>query len=179
MLNWVQTLIEVIKYIWPFRIVHQWERGVYYVFGRCVGTVPAFVWPIIPYFCDVKPTSVVPGIISTPLLTITTKDGKGTVTFSAAATVRVADPRKAWNNVDTVAETVREMLAAVTAHELSLVDPGRLDGDSRRRLITSMIGWLNSEMDFMGCEVSALRFTNFVVNMRAYRFMTDTALLTE
>lgn len=177
MLNWFQTIIEVARYLWPFRIVHQWERGALYIFGRYIASLPAFVYPIIPYFTDVKPTSVVWGVISTPMLTVTTRDGKGTVTFSAAATLRIADLGKAYNKIDNVSETMRELLAAVTAERLAELDPDRLDGDRRARLLNSLVGWLNEELEFCGLEVQAVRFTNFVVNMRVFRLMTDTALL--
>jgi len=176
-LNWFQTIIEVARYLWPFRIVHQWERGVVYVCGRCIGTVPPFVYPIIPFFTDVKATSVVPGVISTPLLTVTTRDNKSTITFSAAATVRISDASRAWNKIDNVSETMRELLAAVTAEKLAEVDPARLDGDKRKRLIADMVMWLNRELEPFGLEVLAVRFTNFAVNMKAFRLMTDTALL--
>lgn len=177
MLNWVQTIIEAARYVWPFRIVHQWERGVVFICGRCIGTVPPGVYPIIPFFTDVKPTSVVPGVISTPLLTVTTRDNKSTITFSAAATLQISNANYAWNRIDNVAETMRELLAAVTAEKLAEVDPGRLDGEKRKRLIADMVMWLNRELEPYGLEVLAVRFTNFVVNIRAFRLMTDTALL--
>lgn len=177
MLNWFQTIIEVARYLWPFRIVHSWERGAYYVCGRYVGSVPPFVWPVIPFFTDCKATVVVPGVISTPLLTVTTRDGKGTITYSAAATLRIVNVGKAWNNIENVSETMRELLAAVTAEKLATVEPERLDGDRRGRLCASLVTWLNTELEFCGIEVQAVRFTNFVVNMRAFRLMTDTALL--
>lgn len=177
MLNWVQTLITVLTYLWPLRMVEQWERGNYYIAGHFMKEVGPGVWPILPYFMDVKTASVVPGIISTPLLNITASDGSTPISFSAAATIQIVSVDKAYNKIETVRETTREMLAAVTADKLADVDVSRLDGGSRRRLVADLKKWMNKELEFAGIEVLAIRFTNFMVGVRSYRFMTDTSLL--
>lgn len=188
MLNWLQTLIVVLQYLWPLRRVEQWERGVYYVWGRwwakwparsIDGTVGPGIWPIVPFFIEIRAAVVVPGVTGTPLLQITAKDGTP-ITYSAAMTWQIVDAAKAYNCTDRVLETGQELLAAVTAEKLAEVDATRLDGDKRKRLVNDMIRWLNESMEFMGCRVNALRFTNFAVGthqIRTLRLMTDTALL--
>jgi len=188
LLNWLQTLITVFSYLWPFRVVEQWERGVLYVWARhwrhwparpSDWTVSPGIYPIIPYFTEVRPGTVVRGVTGTPLLQITARDGT-LVTFSAAMTWYILDVAKAWNCTDRVIETGQELLAAVCAEKLAEVEPSRLDGDKRKRLVADMIRWLNAEMAFMGCSVEALRFTNFAIGsqpLRTLRVMTDPALL--
>lgn len=190
LLNWLQTLITVLTYMWPLRRVEQWERGAYYVWGRwwsrwparkSDGTIGPGIWPIIPFFVEVRAATVVLGVTGTPLQQIMARDGTP-ITFSAAMTWRIVDVAKAYNKTDRVLETGQELLAAVCAEKLAEVDPTRLDGDKRKRLIVDMIKWLNQEMEFMGCEVVALRFTNFAIGshrVRTLRLMTDTALLTD
>jgi regulator of protease activity HflC (stomatin/prohibitin superfamily) len=190
LLNWLETVIVVIKYLWPFRKVEQFERGVLYVWARHWKHWPARkgdrtvgpgIWPVLPYFTEVRAATSVFGVTGTPLLQITAQDGTP-ITFSAAMTWRIYNAAHAWNNVDRVLETGQELLAAVTAERLAEVKPHRLDGDHRRRLIKSMLKWLNEEMEFMGCEATALRFTNFALgkqSVRTLRLMMDTALLTD
>lgn len=177
MLNWIQTLLTVIEYIWPMRRVEQWERGAYYIWGRYVGSVGPGIWPIVPFFMDVKSSSVVWGVVSTPLLTVTARDMKTTITYSAAATLRIAEIGLAYNAVDNVGETMRELLSALTADKLATVPVEKLDGEKRKDLLKSLTALLNRELAFCGLEVQAVRFTNFVINMRSFRLMTDTALL--
>jgi regulator of protease activity HflC (stomatin/prohibitin superfamily) len=189
MINWLETVILIIRYLWPFRKVEQFQRGVIYVWARHHKHWPARkedwtigpgVWPVIPYFTEIRTASSVLGVVGTPLLQITASDGTP-ITFSAAMTWRIFDVARAWNETDHIGETSQELLAAVCSEKLAEVEADRLDPDRRKRLIASMREWLNKEMDFMGAEVTALRFTNFAVGkqtIRTLRIMTDTALLT-
>lgn len=170
----LQTLIAVLQYSWPFRAVESWERGVYFVFGYRWRVVGPGRWPIVPFFMDVRPVSIVPAVLGTPLLTITLRDGR-TLTFSAAATVCVTDAWKAFE-VDDYDETTRELVGARLAEKLAEVDAARVDPDNRRRLMGDLIRWLNDETKEYGVAVRALRFTNFSVNLRTYRILTDTAV---
>ena len=130
---------------------------------------------------DPKCASAVRGVTGTPLQQITGVDGQH-ITFSAAMTWHIWDVARAWNNTDRVLETGQELLAAVCAEKLAEVDPSRLHASQRRSLISDMIEWLNVELEFIGCEVDALRFTNFAIghqDIRTLRLMLDTALLTD
>jgi len=53
---------------------------------------------------------------------------------------------------------------------------GNLTQLKRAGLITDLLKWLNKDTEQYGVKVSALRFTNFAINQRTYRFLTDTAL---
>lgn len=174
MLNFIQSLIEVFKYLWPFRIVEQWERGVLYVRGRHWARWPARrgdrtfgpgVYLLVPYFMTMRTCGVVPFVVTTPLLQI--EVGGKPLTFSATATMQIYDAAAAWNNIDSVLDTVVEILAAVTAEWLPLTtDRGRL-----RDLVNKELARLQS-----GTRVLALRFTNYA-SVRPYRLLMDTALL--
>jgi regulator of protease activity HflC (stomatin/prohibitin superfamily) len=176
MLNWVQTLITVFQYLWPFRAVEQWERGVYYFFGRAFTEVGPGRWPVIPYFMDVMGVGIVPADIGSPLLTVTTVDGN-TLTFSVAATVQVFDATKAANEIHDVQSTTLERLGALCAARLAEVSPERVAPDNRRRLLGDLKRHVNAELGVFGVRVNALRFTNFGVNLRTFRLLTDTAMV--
>lgn len=190
LINWLQTLVTVFEYLWPFRRVEQWERGVLYVWARHWKRWPARksdhtigpgIWFVIPYFTNIQTASAVRGVTGTPLQQVTGMDGQQ-ITFSVAMTWHIYNVASAWNNTDRVLETGQELLAGVCAEKLAAVEPERLEALHRPRLIADMTGWLNQELKFIGCEVNALRFTNFVVgqqSIRTLRLMTDTALLTD
>lgn len=190
LLNWLQTVITVLQYLWPLREVSQWERGVYYVWGRhwrrwpsrpSDWTVGPGLWPVIPFFTGVRVGPITWGVTGTPLQEITTRDGKP-LTYSAAMTWRIYDMSAAFHNVDRVLETGQEILANVTAEKLAEVDAGRLDPDKRKRLISDMIKWVNTEISEFGCVCVRIRFTNFAVGtqaIRTLRLLMDRALLVD
>lgn len=190
LLNWLQTLISVISYLWPFKEVPQWDRGIYYVWGRHWKHWPARIddhtigpglWPLIPFFMNVRSGTAAWGVAGTPLQEITTRDGRP-LTYSAAMTWRIVDMTAAFHNVDRVLETGQEILANVTAEKLAEVDSSRLSPEKRKRLISDMLRWTNIELAEFGCEASRIRFTNFAVGktaIRTLRLLMDPALLTD
>lgn len=184
-LNFIQSLIEIFKFFWPFRIVNEWERGALYVAGRWFGRWPArrsdgTVGPglyfVVPFLMELHTAIVVPWVQSTPLMTITTRDGQ-LLMFSATATFVCFDTAKAINRIESVTSTAIELVMAVTAEKLAEVKETRLDGDSRKRLVSDITRWTNEEFEALdiGVRVDALRFTNFG-HVKTYRLLTDAAL---
>jgi len=168
----------VMQYLWPFRGVRQWQRGCYYVCGRYWRTVGPGEWPVIPYFMNVIAVDVVPSIISTPLQTITLRD-KRLAAFSATATLLVEDPRAALNDVDKYEETVAELVASVLAERIADADPERFDPayGKRDRLLEELRVALDDATRVFGVRVLALRFTNFMTDVRTYRLLAERATL--
>lgn len=171
----LNVLIQIFQFVWPFRPVEHWERGVVYLFGKYWRMVGPGRWPVVPFFMDVRAVSVVPAILATPLLTITLKDGR-TLTFSAAATVYVEDPAQALNAIDDFQTTTQELLGARIAEKLAEVDAARLDTGARKRLLSDLTRWLDEETILYGVRVTTLRFTNFAVNLKSYRLLMDASL---
>lgn len=174
----VRLVLDVAKFLWPLRPVEQWEIGVYYILGRAYWEVGPGRWPVIPYFMDVRAVSVVPALVSTPLQTITLRDGTS-LTFGATATVRVERAADAINLVNDYNETTVELVASVLAERLAKVDANRLDPERRGRLMADLLQWLDAETGQFGVRVLALRFTNFALNVRTYRLLMDTSQLPE
>ncbi len=173
MTDFLRLLLDAIAYVWPFRIVYQYQRGCYYVVGRFWREVGPGIYPVVPWFTEVTEADITEAIIGTGRQDITLSDGS-LLSFAATATVRVVDTRAALNDVDQYRETAREALASVLAERLAEVDAVRLAPEKRGRLFADLRRWVADEMRPYGIEVSKVRFTSFIVNARAHRLIVDT-----
>lgn len=165
-------IIQVIEFIWPFKIVEQFEKGCYYIFGRQKWVVGPGLWPVLPWFFTIRTVSVVPGIISTGRKDITLADGRN-LSFEASAYAQVVDADKAINSIDQYQETAQEILASVLADKLGDIDPERLSAAKRGRLFSDLKRWVAEEALEWGLEISKVRFTSFVLSVRTYRLLID------
>lgn len=178
MSNWLSVLIDAIQYLWPFRAVEHWQRGVYYWLGKSFKVVGPGRWPVIPFFMDVREVNVVPSIFATPLQIVGLRDGK-TLTFSATVTVVVEDAEAALNNVERYEETTLELVSGVLGERLADVDPERFDPGygKRSRLLEELRNEIDQQTRAWGVRITGVRFTNFAVGVKAYRFLTEWATL--
>ena len=167
-------LIELLQTLWPLREVNAWSKGVRFWFNRPVGVVGPGVYWVLPYFGEVREVSCVPAVIATPLSTITLTDGM-TYTYSLSATIEVTDPQAALCAIDDFMETSQELITSIPAEELATMDRERLEPERRGRLLLSLRTRVNNELSQYGMNVTALRFTNFALNLRTYRLLTDSS----
>jgi len=195
-LNFIQSILEFLSEFWPFVIVEQWERGVLQVLGRVQerggwfarlanrlhmgfreenGCLKPGLYFIIPWFSHVECVDIVVAPISTPLHNITLKDQR-TLSYSATALVQVTDPIDAITQVDDYKESASELVSSKLSEKLADVDGTRLDPENRRRLLPDLLRWCNEDTQQYGVTVLGLRFTNFALNQRAYRLLTDSAV---
>lgn len=172
MSEFLRLVLDAIQFIWPLRIVQEWERGGYYVRGRWWREVGPGMYAVLPWFTEVRCISVVPAIVSTGRQDITLSDGT-LLSFTASATVRVANLNLAVNSVDNYTETTQELVAAVLAEKLAEVDAGRIAPEKRGRLLADLRRWVATEAGTFGVEVTQLRFTTFVTNVRTFRLLQD------
>lgn len=170
--DFVRALVDVVRYLWFFRIVQEWERGGYYICGKWWREVGPGLKVVIPFFTNVMEASCAPAIVGTSREDITMSDGK-TLSFSVTATVRVVDVYKALNAVEHYHESTQELIGSYLAEKLAEVDPERLAPDRRRRLFSDLQKGLAGEAAEYGVEVSKLRFTSFVTGVRTYRLLID------
>jgi regulator of protease activity HflC (stomatin/prohibitin superfamily) len=171
--DFLRIVLDSIQFLWPFRLVRQWERGGFYVCGRWWREVGPGVYPVIPWFMTVTETSVVEAIVGTGRQDITLSDGS-MLSFAATATVQVVDVNRALNSVDSYTETTQELLASVLADKLAEVDAARLAPERRGRLFADLRRWVAAEAIAYGVEVRTVRFTSFIVNAKAHRLIVDT-----
>lgn len=176
--EFVRLILDLFTQLSPFRIIWQWEMGVYFVAGRYWRTVGPGLHLVVPYLCDVRRVLVVPEIYTTPLQTITLRDGS-TLTYSASVTVVVTDPAAAFNRLGHYTETVVELAASVLSDGLADADPARFDPARGRRdkLLDDQRKAINGELEGYGLEVTALRLNNFARGVRTLRLLVDRAVL--
>lgn len=164
------------EFLWPFRRVQFFERALYTVCGRWQFDIGPGVWPVVPWFCEVDPVAMSKGIVATPRIDVTLKDGR-LLSAQVSAVVKVVDLRRAVNAVDAFMESSQELLHAVVADKLSDVEATRLEPEGRRRLVGDLRRWVNEQAAEFGVEFDQLRFTTFVINPRPYRVLSDGAAI--
>lgn len=170
MADFLHTILGFIEYLWPFRIVHQWEQGGYYVFGRMWKVVGPGCYVVVPFFTWLSEVSIVPYMVSTPRLDVTLLDGKN-LSFYASAWAQVVDYNLAHNTVEDYALTTRELVEAVIADRLARVKPSRLEPENRADLLRDLTDWCNKETSEFGIQITKVRFSTFILNARTYRLV--------
>lgn len=161
-----------IVFLWPLKIVKEWERGGVYELGHFIRIVGPGCWPIFPWFTEIIEVPIVPKPIATGRQDITLKSG-ATLSFDAAATLRVVDVEKALNEIDDYHHSATVLLASILAEKLADVEPERFEPSKRGRLFSSLETWVQKEVEPFGIAITNLRFTSFVLNARTYRLLID------
>lgn len=165
----VKLLFDTLGHLWPLRIVNDWERGLYYVCGRCVGEVGRGCYPVLPWFCDVHAVSVVPDVVLTPLKSVTTRGGVQ-LTYSCGITFRVTHPRAAYTKLHDYKESIVEIANGVLSDGMrALTDTTATSEGMLEPLRVS----INHALEVYGVEVVALRLDNFVVGAGTVRLLQD------
>lgn len=167
-----EPIVELLKLLWPFHIVAEWEEGVRYRCGRYWKTVGPGCYLTIPWFWHIEDVRVVPAIIETGRCDITLVDGR-VLSYNATAWATVADANKAINTVDDYKETSQEILASVLSDKLGEVDTARLAPNKRGRLFSDLRKWVAEEAAEKGIEITKVRFKSFVIPSRTIRLLVD------
>jgi len=166
--DFLKLLLDSINYLWPFEIVHQWERGVVYIFGHYWRTVAPGLYPKLPFFTSIHCVAVVPDSSLSATQTITTRDG-GTVTFSVISELEVIDAGLSNNRVMDHEEKAHKDLLAAICDILSTQPEGRLEPEKRGGLLRTCVTEVNKSLSDYGMRCNHVEFATFVRNMRAYR----------
>ncbi len=172
--DFVRLVIDIVQLLWPFRLVHQWERAGFYVAGMYWIDVGPGVYPVIPWFMDVKPVSVVWHPIVSGRQDVTMIDGT-TLTFDAMARARVIDVRSALNDTDDYHHSAINDLSAILAEKLATEDPDRLRPRRRGTLFAELTAAVAKDVALYGVEIADVRFLSFVLKVRTYRLLNDQA----
>lgn len=170
--DFLRVFIDSIAYLWPFRIVHDWEGAGYYLFGRWWKEVKPGCYPIVPWFTDVKTISRAEALCGTGRNDITLLDGR-TLSFAATSWAKVTDARLAFTKVDDPHTTAQEILASVLADKLAEEDPDRLRPRRRGRLFAELAQAVSAEAERYGLEMWDVRFTSFVLDVKTHRLLID------
>lgn len=168
--DFIRIILDSLEYLWPFRIVHQWEQGGYYVCGRFWKVVGPGCYPVFPFFVTMLGMSTVPYMVATPRMDVTLHDGKN-LTLWATAWAQVKDFDLAHNTVDNYEHTTTELIQAIIADRLAKIDSTKLEAENRAELLRNLSGWCDKETKEYGVEITRVRFTTFVLNARTYRLI--------
>lgn len=160
----VRLFVEILQFLWPFRPVEHWERGIYYVLGRARSQVGPGRWPVVPYFMDVRAVSMVPAPIIGPIQRVTLLDGRK-LAYSASVVAQVEDPFLAVNAVDQYQESTMELLQSVVAAKLAENDSDRLTPEKRGRFLAALGQAMDRKTSEYGVRCRDLAFTNFVLDV--------------
>lgn len=174
-MNFVQSIIELLKSFWPFAIVKEWESGEYYVLGKHWKTFTPGLLFVPPWFCEVYVVSVKPSPISTPRMDLTLKSG-AQLSFTATAVMQVEHAANALNEIDDYRESTQEILGAVLADRLSRIAEDKLDAENRASLLRDLRDRVDAETSVFGVRARSVRFTTFVVNPKQIRLLQDGAV---
>ncbi len=172
MSDFLRLVLDSIAYIWPFKVVMEWERCNYYICGRFWKSMKPGLKLVLPFFTEIRTETTVPMIFVTPMQSIMLRDGN-TLTFSATITLVVVDLDRAFNKVDKWAQTSTELASGLLAEKLADTDVGLFEPEKRGRLIGGCKLSLGVALAEYGVKIQALRFNNFIRNMRVYRLFNE------
>lgn len=168
--DFLRVILDSIAYLWPFRIVQQWECGGYYVFGRYWKQVGPGCYPVFPFFTEVREACIVDDQIRTARQDLTLKDGS-MVSVEAVASFKITDYNLAENTVHDCDHRTYLTIESVIADKLRSVEASRLEPAGLSRLLSDLTRWVNEETSVFGVEVSYIRFSTFVTKARTYRLL--------
>ena len=174
--DFLSQLLQLIKDLAPFRVVEPWEDGFYLTFSRVGKRVGPGIWPVVPYFQDVKALSVAESRLTTPMLNVVLTNGQR-LAFSVSARVKVVDVVRALVDVGTYQETIGEEVAAFVADFLAEARADRFETvQKRRNMIAEATTLLNERTRVYGVEVIEIQFTNWILDIKTYRLLNDSSL---
>jgi regulator of protease activity HflC (stomatin/prohibitin superfamily) len=164
--------IQIVTFLWPFRIVKEGETGQLYIFGRWVRELAPGCYFIVPFFMEIDIVSIAWDPVRTGRLDLFLADDTP-ISFEVRAMARVKDARKMLRELDDYRDTARTILASVVAERLGQVRPERIGADGRGRLFADLRRWVQEEADQFGLEIAQMRFTSLVLKPRTYRILGE------
>lgn len=168
--DFLRVILDSIAYLWPFRIVHTWERGGYYVFGKFWKELGPGCYPCIPFFTEVREVCFVDDQLRTTRQDLTLKDNS-IISIETIASFRIVNYTLAENTVNDVDHRTSLTVESVLAEKLRTVEATRLEPAGLSRLLSDLTRWVNEETQVYGVEVSYIRFSTFVTKARTYRLL--------
>ena len=169
-----RLVIDLIGFLWPFRLVEMWERGGFYIFGRYWRDVGPGCYPMVPWFMQVRCLSVVDRVEACGRQDITLSDGSS-LSFDATALVRIVDVNLALNSIHDCDHSAATLLGSIIAEKLAEIDAERLQPAKRKRVFTDLERWVDAETIKFGVTTKDLRFTSFVMGARVHRLLMDSS----
>lgn len=176
--EFLRILLDSITYLWPLRIVKEYERGVFYCFGRVLRTkfflfssAPG-VKLVLPFFCELKSYSVVEQVFTLPRQPIRLRDGK-TITLRGVVVCEIDDIYAAELNVSNYTESTHEIAMCTIADYISEFTAEDIESKSRRRILSTLKDRIQKDVAHYGFKVSRVSFSQFLLPQRVYHLIND------
>lgn len=176
--DFLRVILDSISFLWPFRVVKQYERCVYYCCGKVVRTrfflfsaAPGLKF-LIPFFCDVKVYSVTEQVFTLPRQPIRLKDGK-TLILRGVVVCEIDDIFAAELNVSNYTESTHEIASCTIADYLSDFTSEELDAANRRRILSTLRARVQKDVGNYGFKVKRISFSQFLLPQRVYHVIND------
>ncbi len=174
-----QLIVEIIKTLWPFRIVEQWERGVYVRFSRPARkmwrdnlVLKPGIYIVLPFWADVMTISVVDDPIVLTKQDFTLDDGTPVI-VQAGAMLRVTDPMKALFEIEDYEQNATELTEAAVGKQLVTADKSVFDtGQRRSGLLRRIASDADSRTAHYGVQIREVWFTSFSLALMTGRIVT-------
>lgn len=184
-----QLVVSSIEFLWPFKIVHEWERALYIANGHVVipwrwvamdrdlrtpmesKELQPGLYFRLPFFTDVHCVAVSWNYVDSKRLDLTLKDGR-TASFEAVAKVRTVDVVAAYvGYYDFDIDIVAAFRAAIS-ETLVEAEPERFDAGKRGRLLgTSLLRATREAIGPIGHECESVQVTTFVLQPKVFRLL--------
>jgi regulator of protease activity HflC (stomatin/prohibitin superfamily) len=177
MSEFLRIVLDALHSASPFRMVNQWEAGLYFVLGRHWRTLGPGLKIFLPYICDVVTLSLASRVERTPIQFVNLRDGR-TLSYRASFLMRVIDPAKAYLTLEDWRETIVEIASGVLNETIAEVEPARFDParGKRDRLREELAEAINEQTKNHGVEVVAMTFSEFGF-VRVIHLVQDGTLL--
>lgn len=188
--DFLQTLFNALAYFWPFRIVNQWEKGLYIVNGTVVRPWRIMRWsrgPVntdgsdlcdpglyltIPWFVVMHEVNMCWDVVNSERLDVVLKDNR-TLTVSVVAMMRVTDPVAAYLGFQDYSADRVGLLRATVADELSSAESERFAPDRRGMLLgRTLLAAVQKMGKRIGHEVEDVQVTSFILQPKALRLLS-------
>lgn len=188
--DFLHTLVEFAAFLWPVKVVHQWEAGLYVCAGRVVTPwawvglrrkpfashiLPAGLYLAVPWVCDVHTVTMTWDYVESGRMDVLLKDGR-IVSCEALAKMRVVDPFVAYVEFGDFAMDRPRMLRAVVAETLAEAESDRFAPERRGRLLgSSLLKAVRDAAEPLGHEVETVQVTTFILQPKVLRLLTEQA----
>jgi regulator of protease activity HflC (stomatin/prohibitin superfamily) len=165
-------VLQFIEFVWPFRQVEPWERGIIIVCGRWVFEVGPGVYPLFWYFMKMHTVNMLPETQHLGTVEVVTTENGETISYGVLIETQVLDAKLAYLTVEDYDNKSRRDAWGIIAMQLADLPSKRLQAGDQRALRRTMILSINKVIERYGVTCLTLAFPTFVGGMRSYRLFT-------
>lgn len=166
----VEAVVNNVAVLLPCRMVHSYERGVRFRWGRDHAVLsPGLHW-FVPGAESIEIVNVAPETHNLPTQSAYTKDGKA-VTFSGNICYRIVDARKMFVSVQSFDDALAAFAMVHIAAHIATVTLATLRRN-REAMESAMAEALSEKVAEWGAEIEWFGLTD-VAETRAFRLFGD------